>query len=233
VEHPNPQPPRSSRRCLTTGELAHLLACDLTPTPSIMPLSCFLILWCAASIAFYLPALLLAPTRHDLIERLGQTAFWVETSLWILAATGSAVLFYRSSIPGMMMRRRDRWLGLLPLFIVCGLWASQLHATGWVSELVSEMDAWRGRCGFVILGVGAASAFLMFRWARNAAPTRPRSTGVWAALSAGSLASFAMQIVCAHANALHLWVWHVVPIVLLAIAGAWLGARMLRWGARS
>jgi hypothetical protein len=219
----------STDRARSTEELIRALSSRIESRGRVLSFGRFMSRFLAGCVAFFLPGLILAPTRADIYERVRAPDFWIETGLWVMTAVVSAALVYRSAIPGLMKKGEQKWAAL-PLALVCALWGARLEATGFTYELASEMDLWRGRCGFVILAVGIAAGALLMAWARRAAPTHPRFTGVWAAVCAGSLGSFAMQIVCAHDNALHLLVWHVVPVALLAGAGAWAGTRWLRWG---
>jgi hypothetical protein len=142
-------------------------------------------------------------------------------------------LVYRSSIPS-RLKRGDQSLGLFALAGVAALLAIRLLRTGRIGgEFPGEMDLHRGQCGPIILTRGIIAGAGFFAWARRAAPTRQGLTGLWIAVSAGCLGSFAMQLVCAHDNALHVWIWHVTPVVLLAGAGTVLGGKLLRWGGKT
>lgn len=216
-----------------TRELVRRLSEEARPMRVVPSLGRFMAVWAIACTLFFAPALWLAPTRWDMGYRVAEPVFWVETGLWVLAAAACAAAVYRGSIPGMVAtvaaRRRERlWTGL-PIAAAIGIWASRLGSDHWLRECSDEMSLWRGRCGFIIFALGLAVGTLYFRWARRAAPVHPASTGVWAALSAGSLGAFSMQLICAHDNGLHLWIWHVVPMALLAGLGAVLGEKHLRW----
>lgn len=67
-------------------------------------------------------------------------------------------------------------------------------------------------------------------WAvRGLAPTRLRSAGFAAGMTAGSLGAIGYSLACPEPSAAFVALWYTVGIVLVALIGAALGPRVLRW----
>ena len=64
---------------------------------------------------------------------------------------------------------------------------------------------------------------------RGLAPTRPAQAGAAAGVLAGSVAAAVYAVHCNEMTVPFLAVWYVLGMALPAIAGAWLGPRLLRW----
>jgi hypothetical protein len=123
----------------------------------------------------------------------------------------------------------DRQLGMILFVVLAVMLLSKLSFSTLATEFPGEMDFYRGRCGPIMLILGALDTGLLMALARRGAPTKPRLTGLWIALSAGVMGLFVMQFICAHENFLHVLIWHLVPVGLLAAGGYSLGRRLLRW----
>jgi hypothetical protein len=213
-------------------DLIQGLSEDLAPQRQAVSASGFMVRWGVAGGVLVL-LMLTFQVRGDLSVRAMEPRFWLESGFWLLSAAIAAALVYRSSIPSLLRKRDQNW-GFFALAGVLALLAFRLANSGAMNaELPGEMDLHRGRCGSIILGVGIVAGLGFFAWARQAAPTRQGLTGLWIAVSAGCLGSFAMQFVCEHDNVLHVWIWHVTPVLLLSCAGMALGRRYLRWGGKA
>lgn len=170
------------------------------------------------------------PFRSDLGLKLESFFFNFESALWLILnlATGCAVYF--SSYPEGVRRGFQYfcWMLLATLFMVMLYhpWPQDMSLT---QILMSEMDLWKGRCGFLIIGLSLLHSLFLFYWAKSGAPATPALTGVFAGLCAASLGCFLMQAVCVHDHATHLVIWHFVPLFLLTLGGQLLGRKLLKW----
>jgi hypothetical protein len=77
----------------------------------------------------------------------------------------------------------------------------------------------------LVLALGPFAAFLFVR--RHTDPIHPRLSGAALGAASGAWGAVAMHVRCICADPTHLLVAHVVPIVIFAVAGWMLGARVL------
>jgi hypothetical protein len=218
---------------MKTSELIQALSSEPKPRSRVVPLGIFLGYWSLGVAVLFAAAFSYWSMRPDWAAKLQDPWFFFETLLLFMIASGGAIMVYRSAIPSLLKRSDLKW-AILPIGMITGLWLAKFHS-GIVPlpvEFHGEMNAYRGRCGALILAVGSLAGAGMFIWARRAAPTRLRLTGLWIALSSGSLGTLAMQAVCPYENPLHLWIWHVFPVIALAGLSSYLAEPLLRWAPR-
>lgn len=190
--------------------------------------STYLLKWSAAAVGAMAVWLTILPARQDLVEQLSSPRFLLESTTWLALAITCGLVAARSRLPGAGTKAYERIAlavgALLMLEILTQSNASTLH-----EELIGEMSWWRGRCGPLILAMALSWSGGLFYWMRQGAVLNPSKSGTWAAISAGALSAFAMQLICAHENTIHLLIWHVFPTALLGVAGYAIGRRVLRW----
>lgn len=178
-----------------------------------------------AAVLFFLPV---SPFRADLALQAGRPRFWGESFLWLSTSVAAFSLMYRLSLPGVWRRRDIAW-GLFPAALLILALFCRGEAKGIAADWGRELDWYRGFCGPVILFVGILQAGLLAWVVRKAAPTRLAAAGFWIAFGAGSLGSFLMQFVCHKENFAHVVFWHLSPVLVLALGGALLGRKVLKW----
>jgi hypothetical protein len=212
-----------------TDDLIQSLARDLGRKEPVVGLPVFMLRWGLASGGFLAVCMLAMPLRWDWHFRHVELRFWAETALWLLSACLAAALVYRSSIPSLLKKGDQKW-GFLAIGALLTLLAIRVSGADVRAEWPGEMNYHRGWCGPLILIIGGLSGLGLFAWVRRAAPTNRGLTGLWAAVCAGCLGASEMQLVCAHDNALHVWLWHVTPVLILMGCGWGLAQLGLRWG---
>lgn len=84
-------------------------------------------------------------------------------------------------------------------------------------------------CVGLILVIAALPLWVALRLAARGAPTRPALTGALAGLVVGAGAAAGYSFFCLQDNPLFYVTWYGTAIGLTTAAGAWLGARRLRW----
>ncbi len=77
----------------------------------------------------------------------------------------------------------------------------------------------------IVFSLSPLVAFVVAR--RGSDPVHPRATGAALGAAAGAWAGVMIDLHCPVSATAHVLVSHVAPIVFLAIAGAWLGRRVL------
>jgi hypothetical protein len=102
---------------------------------------------------------------------------------------------------------------------------------GWSARDAQMIAPWPSRLGFrclaLALAMGAAP-LIAFAFARRSSdPVHPRAAGVALGVASGACSWVLVDLWCPIAYPPHLIVGHLLPIVLLALGGAWLGRRLL------
>jgi hypothetical protein len=209
-------------------EFIDSLAAELKPRKSPPSLAVYMFRWSIGIALITILSLWILPLRSDLHTKFFEPRFWIESSIWLIAAAISASLVYLSSLPS-RLNLRNQWIGWAPIVVLVALLLTRLQTDAFALDFSSEMDLYRGRCGIIILLVGVLASTGLFALIRKNAPTRPAFTGAWAAASAGCIGSFMMQFVCQYENAAHLFFWHFLPLLLLGVIGTQFGKKILHW----
>jgi hypothetical protein len=186
------------------------------------------IAWLLLTGAVVFMVFFLMPVRADLAVRSQSLFYCSETLIFFLTFLAAAYVAYRSVIPGLMTPRDQKW-GLLFLIAATVFVAAHMSIASLSSEFLGEMNFYRGRCGPILFIIGALEGALCFALATRTAPTKPRLTAFWIAISAGTLALFFLQFICDHENFLHLLLWHLTPVFVLAGVSVIAGKKALRW----
>ena len=161
------------------------------------------------------------------VRLMGRPAFLVEvTGLGAaLVALGALVGAFGR---GRSMLGRPLWqLALVALAAPALLFAWKL---GWAASF--DLAMWQTeRPGFRCLGwslaMGAGPLVALVLARRGSDPIRPAGTGLGLGVAAGALAWALLDLWCPVAHPAHLLLGHVLPLVLLAGAGALLGRAVI------
>jgi hypothetical protein len=158
----------------------------------------------------------------------------LERSLWLVSTTAGGALAFAATALWLalgrgrsMLGRSRRWLLYGSVLIPIGLLAWKV---GWSMAFGDEMMAWPERLGLrclwlsVVVAVGPLLAFVAMR---QSAPLRPALNGTVMGLAAGACAWVAVDLWCPVAYLPHLLLGHVLPLFVLAGAGALLGQAVL------
>ena len=139
-----------------------------------------------------------------------------------------AVFLLRSMFPGRPESRK---------FVVIFLPLAAIAVIGVTALLLTDMRDWGG----MLIGTGWAACLICIPffavipfgalvWAlRKGAPTHLRRTGAAVGLVAGALGAAAYAFHCPDDSLPFVAIWYGGPVVALAIVGAILGHRLLRW----
>ncbi|MFO0745474.1 MAG: NrsF family protein [Myxococcota bacterium] len=127
-------------------------------------------------------------------------------------------------------------LGRPTRVIVAGLLALPILLFAWKtlwSVAYPDMDAWvAARPGFRCLGLsllGALGPVTAFLWMkRRALPRHPGAVGAALGMAAGASSWALLDLYCPVGNAAHLLLGHVLPMLLLAAGGYFIGRRVFR-----
>jgi hypothetical protein len=85
------------------------------------------------------------------------------------------------------------------------------------------------KCPPRILMLGLPTLAALFFVVRGFAPTRPLAAGLACGLAAGAVGAAAYALTCGETSPTFIALWYTVGIALVALLGAALGPRLLRW----
>lgn len=218
-----------------TADLISRLAADPTPPRTrarALTLPGYAFHWLAGGAVILALSIWLLPIREDLAERFGSLDYYLLFSLWFLATFLSALKVYGMAFPDSRGSRTAKdWSRFAPapllLLAAWSVWNLNLADFGY--QLYRESRPLNGGCGLVILTAGLLHAGFLFSWLRKGAPTETVTAGAWVAISTGAYASFLVQFACPNEHAMHVILWHFVPMTLLTAAAGFSARRLLRW----
>ncbi|WP_374632403.1 NrsF family protein [Paracoccus sp. (in: a-proteobacteria)] len=117
----------------------------------------------------------------------------------------------------------------LPLALAAGLWGFGFVTLPDAARFAQFTPLAIVECVGLILVIAALPLWVALRLAARGAPTRPALTGALAGLVVGAGAAAGYSFFCLQDNPLFYVTWYGTAIGLTTAAGAWLGARRLRW----
>ena len=164
----------------------------------------------------------LAPQQHLersvslLVATAGGALGIAATALWLALGRGRS-----------MLGRPRRWLLYGSVLIPISLLAWKV---GWSMAFGDAMVVWPERPGLKCLALSllvAVGPLLAFLAMRRSAPVQPALNGAAMGLAAGACAWVAVDLWCPVAHVPHVMLGHVLPLCVLAGAGALLGQALL------
>jgi hypothetical protein len=184
--------------------------------------------WFVLTVGLLALAFITLPVRPDFQSKISSFFFSFETFIFFAAFATASWVAYRSAMPD-RLSSWDEKIGLLFVASALGAVATHISAEPLLSEFTREMNLRRGDCGPILFLAGALEGGIYFFLARRLAPTKPRRTAFWIAISSGALGLFFLQFICDKDSFSHLFVWHLTPIVVLAAVSELVGKKALRW----
>jgi len=211
-----------------TDDLLDALCRDLAPRPArrVGPrLGLALGAGCAATLA---GVALLLGLRPDIGSAAGLPMFWVKLGYPLAVALIAAGCLERLSRPAGDPRRRMPWLAA-PVLAVAVAAAAQMSLAAPAARAALVMGGSAMVCPWLIVGC-AAPVFAALAWAvRGLAPTRLRTAGAMAGLTAGACGACLYGLHCTEPGGAFVLVWYSLGMLAPAAAGALLGPVLLRW----
>jgi|688.fasta_scaffold565509_1 hypothetical protein len=170
----------------------------------------------------------IAGVRPDLIAAI-QTAPMIWK--WLLPA----ILAGSSAALALLLSRPEGRTGMLPaiLILACGLvtwlFLSRLRVVpseDWGTALRGQ-TLWI--CQVSIFGIGLPALIASLLVLRGGATSRPTLAGLSAGLACGSAAAMLYAVHCTEDDPLFFITWYGAAILTLALLGALLGRKLLKW----
>ena len=210
---------------MRTDDLINALARDVVP--ALPPLGRQLVLAMAITVPAAACLMLFAiGMREDAMMAIAEGWFGIKLALMVLVAACGWLLLGSASRPGRLV---PLWLlaVVAAMFGAAGLAdVGLLGAADWQQRLVGDNAA---RCLVTIpllalLPLGGALHVL-----RDSAPASPALAGAAAGLLAGGIGAVLYGLHCTDDSPLFLAVWYVGGIMLVVLAGALAGRKLLNW----
>lgn len=206
------------------SELIDTLVHDLRPARGPRRVESLVALWIVVSWTAVLTAMwLVGPFRPGWLQQLAESPHFLLEMAIGLASGGLAILAaVLLCVPG---ARTRSWLG----WAVGGLllWVGVYVLAVFDPALEPSMNGKRPGCSIQVLLFGLPPLVLGLALLRRLAPLSRAATGALLGAAAGAVPGLLMQLACVYVP-VHILIHHLAPIVLLAGAGALLGALALR-----
>lgn len=166
--------------------------------------------------------------RANLAVAVHYSSFWMKWGYTLSLSAAALAVLVQLARPD-IARPRGVWLLAVPvvLLALAGLVElARAPPSDW-------MALWLGQswtvCPLLVL-ILAVPIFAGLLWSfRRLAPTRLRSAGAAAGLTAGAVAAAVYCLHCPEASALFVLTWYSLGIALTTVLGALVGPRLLRW----
>ncbi|MAN78220.1 MAG: RNA polymerase subunit sigma [Rhizobiales bacterium] len=213
---------------MNNPDLIDRLVDDLRPTRGGTPQW---MLACAVTAGAIIAAIMMVfwiGLRTDILTAPGTAMFWIKlgyTSVLALLGLAAAMALSRPE--------KDSWPGL---WAVGGVFALTLAGGLWqwgnAPEAVRPVLIFGSTalvCPFFIVAFSAPVLAIMLAVMRRLAPANPTLAGLAAGLASGGAGASVYAFHCGEYGMLFLALWYSVGVGLVALSGALLGRKLLRW----
>jgi hypothetical protein len=206
---------------MNTESLIQVLASDATPVrPLLHPAKRYLY-WLSLTLTFVVMGTAGIGLRADLLQVVSEPYFLLQVCSLLLLALTAAASAFRLGVPD----RRAPVLWWLPALALISCMLVFLSPV----LFGSEGHAGTGlRCLRNILLLGLPPAAVLYLMLRKSFALAGNATGLLAFLGSFALACLGTRFICPREGELHFLVWHCMPVIALAGAGAVLGHLFLR-----
>lgn len=213
---------------MQTDDLIRELAAAGRPVRRLSPWLRRIAIWTAVSLLSAVGVIVWGGPRRDLAAVLWSPAYTFEGLLLIVTALSAAAGALIVSVPGAERSRLVRWLPILAGTAAL-LWvAGELAVVAASGEPAGHAGvAWR--CLMRTMAVGLVPGIVLFAMVGRGSPLRAAWAGLLALLATSAVGVLGTNIMCSVDGPTHLLMWHVGPMVVLAAAGAAIGAAFLDW----
>jgi hypothetical protein len=209
-----------------TDELIERLAAEGTPVRRLPDPSRRAMWWTAAALVATTLGVLYFGVRRDMAQAWYTTLLPVRlaqlAATWWMAVTTA----FRLAVPGREVRAWARWWPLVALGALVSLSAAEVLTGAVTGSMGSPLRSWM--CVRKVAFVGTIPAMLAVVLIHRAAPLEPRWTALLGVLAAGAAGALTSEIACPIHAPIHIFLWHVVPVVAFAIVGGVIGTFLWR-----
>ena len=213
---------------MRTEDLIQQLAADAVPVRPLRPVAPRVAGWLVLAGASLAVVMMLMGVRRELGDAADRVDFTLEAALLLLTAVSAAIGALVVSIPGAEVKPRVRWIPVA-LGVTCVLLAAGELAYAAMTGAPTGRLTFAWHCVYKTTSVAIVPGLVLFLMVRRGAPLQTGWAGLLAVLATVAIGVLGANIICPNDRPLHMLLWHVAPLMLLAGAGAGLGKWLLRW----
>ena len=213
---------------MRTDDWIDALATGLEPVPAGQPARRLMGALALGTVLAVLAVALGYGVRPDLVDAMQHPVMWLKLGFPALLAAAAGVVLWRLSVPGRLPGALAwAWLPLTLAMSGLGLWVL-MRAEASQRNMLWMGQTW-GSCTLSIAAVSVPVLAALLLAVRTLAPTQLRWAGAMAGVLSGASGTLAYAIYCPEMAVPFLALWNTLAIALMALLGAWLGPRTLRW----
>lgn len=186
-------------------------------------------LWLLGAFAYLGVLAIYTGFRDDIVEQLSSAAVNLELVLLLGMTASAAMAAFCLSRPD---SHQKPWIKYLPFgFLVAWALVAFAGSAGdlQLADFRNAMTLQQSVCAQHIVLISIPPGIAMFFILRMGATIRCCWAGSMAAWSVTAVTYMLMRLIEKNDDPAHLIVWHVLPIVLICIAGMMIGRFVLRW----
>lgn len=201
---------------MNINDLIHSLSEEEVHIDPILSEKQFMSLYLVVSLALITLGVVILPLRASLDHKLASIHYYIESFSWMMIGLSGASLSYRNLVPGQLVKK----ILLLNISFVLLLIFSillRLDYQNLSSHLVRESDLLRGYCGPIILIMGSVAFYFLKTKLEKGFYNNKMSLCYSLGCALGAIGSLTMQYICIHENSAHILLWHLPPLMLLAL----------------
>jgi hypothetical protein len=212
---------------MKTDDLIAAISADAKSAP--LPITS--VVWLAAGAGVIAAAMLfflILQPRPNIAEAISEPSFLYKWVLTLTLLASALVLMLQLARPQPLSRN-----GLLLLLAPVGVLALgvayellSLPSSDWMPTMIGTSAA---ACMTYIPMLSALPLAALLLALRQGAPSRPALTGAVAGLAATGIGATFYASHCTNDSPLFMAAWYVLGTAVMAVTGAFLGARLLRW----
>lgn len=214
---------------MKTDALIAVLATEAAPVDVRRAQHAFDARLAAGAVLVLLAAVLVFGVRRDLAHAASLPMFWVKLLAPAAVAMAAWVALRRLGHPGMQVGRTPPMAMVAPVALLWILGAGVLLSATPGDRLALLLGRSSAACALGIALLSVPAFWLALQACRQLAPTRLRIAGATAGLFAGAVAASAYGLHCDEMAAPFVALWYVLGLAIPALAGAFLGRRLLHW----
>jgi hypothetical protein len=176
--------------------------------------------WILVSAFYFATATIFSGLRPDFNRALGRTGFLMQLAAILALTTLSALSSFMKSVPD-QDRPGMKWIPIAALFS----WLFTI-SPGFLT--VGNVHMGIGfSCVRDIFLLALAPGIALFWMLKKAAPLEPGYAGALAVLTVASFGAGSVQCICANDDPLHVFLWHWLPVAIVATLGFAIGRAVL------
>jgi hypothetical protein len=202
---------------VTTDDLIARLVEDLRPVRTLVNPRTRAAQWLAAALVGVLLGLMYFGVRRDMADASRSVLFLARVALLAVTTWLAVVTCLRLSIPGGDTRAWRRYWPLVAVGAVLAIGAGELVYALLLGDAGSPFRSWT--CVRKVGIAGALPTVAAIVLIRQGVALEPRWTAMIGMLAAAASGALTAELACPITEPMHTFVWHLVPTIVVSLAG--------------